>query len=131
MKKQAPLLQRPAFRFVTQALHALAFTAIVLCSLTASAQKPAKRGSVKARQVRVFPTNLVTLPSASPLSQIEVMVRAGSAQDPTGKEGTANLVARALIEGGFGDPKNPVTLEKLADITRPWGDAALPQVRVD
>jgi zinc protease len=132
MKSQASG-HRPVFLFRPEALLALAFMAFVLflCSLTSSAQKPAKPGSVKARQVRVFPTNLVTLPSASPLYQIEVMVRAGSAQDAIGKEGTANLVARALIEGGFGDPKNPVTKEKLADITRPWGDAALPQVRVD
>jgi zinc protease len=81
--------------------------------------------------MRVFGQNLVTLPSSSPLYQIQIMVRAGSTDDPQGKEGMASLVAQALIEGGFGDPKNPVTKEKLADITRPWGDAALPSVRVD
>src|SRR5581483_9750573 len=31
----------------------------------------------------------------------------------------------------FGDPKQPTTKDKLADITRPWGDAALPRVLVD
>jgi zinc protease len=36
-----------------------------------------------------------------------------------------------MLEGGFGDPRNPVTKEKLAEITRPWGEAAYPQVRVD
>lgn len=43
----------------------------------------------------------------------------------------ANLVADMLIEGGFGDPKRPVTKENLAEITRPWGEAATPSVRVD
>src|SRR5581483_5611064 len=75
--------------------------------------------------------NLVTLPSSSALYQVQIMVRTGSADDPQGKEGTANLAARALIEGGFGNPRNPVTKEKLAEITRPWGDAALPEVLVD
>jgi zinc protease len=59
------------------------------------------------------------------------MVRAGSADDAPGKEGTANLVAEMMIEGGFGDPKNPVTKERLAEITRPWGEAATPNVLVD
>src|SRR5581483_1171902 len=75
--------------------------------------------------------NLVTLPSSSALYQVQIMVRTGSADDPQGKEGTANLAARALIEGGFGNASDPTTKEKLAEITRPWGDAALPQVRVD
>jgi zinc protease len=99
----------------------------ILCSLLLSAQT--KKG--KAEPVHVFGPNLVTLPSSSSLYQIQIMVRTGSADDPAGKEGTASLVARALIEGGFGDPKNPVTKEKLAEITRPWGDAATPQVLVD
>lgn len=74
---------------------------------------------------------VVTFASPSQLYEVQIMVRAGSADDPAGKEGTANVVAQMLIEGGFGDPKNPVTKEKLADITRPWGEAALPHVRVD
>jgi zinc protease len=77
------------------------------------------------------PANVVTLASASPLYEVQIMVRAGSAQDPAGKEGTASVLGRMLLEGGFGDPKNPVTKEKLAEITRPWGEAAYPQVRVD
>jgi zinc protease len=85
----------------------------------------------KAPPVHVYGTNLVVLPSSSALYQVQIMIRAGSAYDPAGKEGTANLVARALIEGGFGDPKAPVTKEALADLTRPWGDAALPRVLVD
>lgn len=74
---------------------------------------------------------LVVEPSPSPLWEVRVMVHAGSASDPAGKEGTASLVANMLIEGGFGDPQNPVTKEKLAEITRPWGSAALPSVLVD
>jgi zinc protease len=99
----------------------------ILFSLSLAAQTT----KTKAEPVRVFGPNLVTLPSSSPLYHIQIMVRTGSADDPVGKEGTANLVARALIEGGFGDPKNPITKEKLAEITRPWGDAATPQVLVD
>ena len=75
--------------------------------------------------------NLVTLASPSPLYEVQIMVRGGSAEDPTGKEGTAGLVARMMLEGGFGDPRNPITKEKLAEITRPWGEAAYPQVRVE
>ncbi|MFB3814376.1 MAG: M16 family metallopeptidase [Terriglobales bacterium] len=74
---------------------------------------------------------VVTVTSPSPLYHVQVMVRTGSASDPAGKEGLTNLVARAMLEGGFGDPKNPVTKERLAEITRPWGSAALPMVRVD
>ncbi|HXZ29225.1 MAG TPA: insulinase family protein, partial [Terriglobales bacterium] len=75
--------------------------------------------------------NVITMPSPSSLYEIQIMVRAGSADDPAGKEGTANLVARMLLEGGFGDPQSPVTKDKLAEITRPWGEAAYPQVLVD
>jgi zinc protease len=74
---------------------------------------------------------VVTLASPSPLYEVQIMVRAGSAEDPAGKEGTASLLGRMMLEGGFGDPKNPVTKERLAEITRPWGEAAYPQVRVD
>ena len=84
-----------------------------------------------AAAVAELPPNVVTLASASPLYEIQIMVRAGSVDDPAGKEGTASLVGRMILEGGFGDPKNPVTKEKLAEITRPWGEAAYPAVRVD
>lgn len=78
-----------------------------------------------AQSVRV-----VTLDSPAPLVVVKVMVRAGSAHDPAGLEGLAYLTARMLIEGSFGDPKNPVTKEHLAEITRPWGQGALPTVQV-
>ena len=109
----------------------LVVLAVCAFSLASSAQAWHAKITHHGGPVHVFSANLVTLPSASSLYQVQIMVRAGSANDSAGKEGTANLVARALIEGGFGDPKNPVTKEKLAEITRPWGDAALPQVRVD
>jgi zinc protease len=104
---------------------------LVLCSTCILAQTTPVKIRHHGQPVHVFGTNLVTLPSASSLYQIQIMIRAGSAYDPIGKEGTANLMAQALIEGGFGDSKNPVTKEKLAEITRPWGEAALPQVRVE
>lgn len=105
---------------------------ILALSSGASAQGGAQRTKrIKPHSVRVFTTNLVTLPSDSPLYTIRIMVRTGSGYDPPGKEGAANLTAHMLIEGGFGDPKRPTTKDKLADITRPWGDAALPRVLVD
>lgn len=76
-------------------------------------------------------TPLIAIDSSSPLYEIKIMVRAGSADDPRGREGTAALVASALLEAGFGDPDDPVTKERLADITRPWGSRALPSVLAD
>ncbi len=73
---------------------------------------------------------VITLDSKAPLVQARVMIRAGSAQDPPGKEGLAALAARLLVEGSSGDPKDPLTKEKLADITRPWGSGAMPGVSV-
>ena len=105
--------------------------AVIAVGFPASAQVTAQYKKAKPESVRVFSTNLVTLPSESPLYVIRIMVRTGSAYDPAGKEGVANLAARMLIEGGFGDPKTPITKDKLADITRSWGDAALPRVSVD
>jgi zinc protease len=115
----------------SSSLVILLIAIVAAAPLPLAAQTVIRKDGQKAQPVHVFGANLVTLPSSSSLSQIQIMVRTGSADDPEGKEGTANLVARALIEGGFGDPKNPVTKEKLAEITRPWGDAALPQVRLD
>ncbi len=104
---------------------------LLLGAAALSAQYMPSSKHVKPQKVHVFPTNLVTVSSNSPLYQVKIMVRTGAADDPAGKEGTANLVARALIEGGFGNPQAPVTTQKLAEITRPWGDAAFPTVLVD
>ncbi len=73
---------------------------------------------------------LAALDSKAPLVNIKVMVKAGSAQDPEGFEGLAALTGELLIEGGFGDPARPVTKDKLAERTRPWGSAAYPSVDV-
>ena len=73
---------------------------------------------------------VVTLDSPSALLRLKVMVKAGSAADPEGLEGLANITADALIQGGFGDPKKPVTKEELAEMTRPWGSGAYPSVRI-
>jgi len=102
-----------------------------LLVLLAAGLCPAQTVGRKAAPSPELPANVVTLASPSPLYEIQIMVRAGSAQDPAGKGGTASLLGRMMIEGGFGDPKNPVTKEKLAEITRPWGEAAYPQVGVD
>lgn len=105
--------------------------ALLSFSLASVAQIHKVKNGHQAKGIQVFGQNLVTLPSSSALYQIQIMVRTGSSDDPQGKEGTANLTAKALIEGGFGATKSPTTKEKLAEITRPWGDAALPQVLVD
>ena len=73
---------------------------------------------------------VVTLDSPAPLVEIRVLVRAGAGSDPAGMEGLAKLTAHMLLEGGFGDPKKPVTKEQLAEITRPWGERAYPSVNV-
>jgi len=73
---------------------------------------------------------VVSVSSPSALLKIRVMVQAGSAMDPEGLEGLAYLTGRLLIDGGFGDPRNPVTKDRLAEITRPWGSGAFPQVLV-
>ncbi|MBI4465985.1 MAG: insulinase family protein, partial [Acidobacteria bacterium] len=73
---------------------------------------------------------VVALDSPAPLLEVKVMVKAGAAADPQGLEGLAYLSGRLVIEGSFGDPKNPVTKDKLAEITRPWGGGAYPRVNV-
>ncbi|MFO7769121.1 MAG: pitrilysin family protein [bacterium] len=71
------------------------------------------------------------LGSDVPLVPIRIMVKAGSAHDPEGKEGLAFLTAALVLEGGFGEPSDPLTREGLARRTAPWGDGALPGMRVD
>lgn len=77
------------------------------------------------------PLQVITLASSSPLVHLQVMIRAGSAADPAGQEGSALMTAQMLLEGGFGDPKAPVTKEKLAEIVLPWGEGARPEVFVE
>lgn len=71
---------------------------------------------------------ILTIDSPSSLIAIRIGVPAGSAQDPPGKEGLASLTAQMLLEGSFGDPSRPTTKEELAEITRPWGQKARPEV---
>lgn len=73
---------------------------------------------------------VVTLDSKAPLVEIKVMVKAGSADDPPGKEGLAALTAAALIDGGFTSPSGAVSKERLAELVRPWGAGAQPRVSV-
>ena len=118
-------------RIRVNAWPVLLLLAVLGVCINATGQAKPRPKRFKPHSIRVFSTNLVTLPSDSPLYTIRIMVRTGSAYDPPGKEGTSDLTARMLIEGGFGDPKHPTTKDKLADITRPWGDAALPRVLYD
>lgn len=74
---------------------------------------------------------VVTLDSSSPLISIRIMVKAGSALDPAGKEGLANLTAEALVDGGFGPDGAVVTKEELARRTQAWGQGAQPSISVN
>ena len=96
-------------------------TLAVLVALPLAAQRPPAAGDGP---------KVVTLGSPAPLVEIRVMVKAGSSADPEGLEGLAHLTGRMVIEGSFGDPKKPVTKDRLAEITRPWGGDAYPSVRV-
>jgi zinc protease len=73
---------------------------------------------------------VVTLDTSAPLLQIRVMVKTGSAWDPEKLEGLAYLTGEMIIEGGFGRGKSSVTKDRLAEITRPWGQGAYPNVNV-
>lgn len=81
--------------------------------------------SLPARAVEV-----IALDSKSPLVAIKVMIKAGSAHDPKGLEGLAAMTGELMAAGGFGEEASAVTKEKLAELTRPWGEGAFPQVSV-
>lgn len=74
---------------------------------------------------------IVTLDAPSPLIEVRIMIKAGSAHDPEGLEGLAGLTADVLLEGGYGDEEDPVTKEELARITRKWGQDAAPTSFMD
>jgi zinc protease len=74
---------------------------------------------------------VVSLAAASPLLEIKIMVKSGSAADPQGKEGLSAITAKMILEGGYGDASNPTMKEKIAEMTRPWGDGAKPRVLAD
>jgi zinc protease len=114
-------MRKPVAR-VENALSAL-FAAV----LVAAAALPA----VPVGTASAAGPEIVTLDAPSPLIEVRVMVRAGSAQDPEGLEGLASLTAEALLEGAYGDPESPITKEELARITRRWGEDAKPDVLVD
>jgi zinc protease len=71
---------------------------------------------------------MIFLPSPSALYTVEIMVMAGSVDDPPGKEGLANLVARALVEGGSHGSK---TQDKPAETKGAASSEIRPTVRVD
>ena len=94
--------------------------ALSLCALLLLLSAPA-----------VAAPEVVTLDSSSPLISIRIMVNAGSAMDPAGKEGLAALTAEALLDGGFGPDDAVVTKEELARRTQAWGRGARPSVSVN
>ena len=111
----------------------LAFTTLLIltgCATQPVERTPAPVSRTAAPAVTRSEPVVVTLDSPSPLVVLKIMVRNGYTADPAGEAGLANLVAEAIIEGGFGDPGNPVTKEQLAEITQPWGDGAMPGAQV-
>jgi zinc protease len=77
------------------------------------------------------PMKIMTMDSPIALIHVRIMVKAGSVCDPSGFEGLSNLTANLILEGGFGNPSDPVTKEMLAEIVRPWGSRAMPSVIVE
>lgn len=123
--RTTPNLEAPraSLRPARRSAGAVAALLLAAVTLTAVAELPPASAAAGPQ--------LVTLGAPSPLIEVRVMVRAGSAHDPVGKEGLAQLTANALLEGGFGDPAKPTTKEDLARITRRWGEDAKPSVFVD
>lgn len=79
-----------------------AFTLAVCASFAGCAPK-IERGPV-ATEIAMRPVRLVELPVAdAPNVYFAAIVAAGSAYDPVGQEGTASLVAGALVDAGAGD----------------------------
>src|SRR5262249_50956166 len=89
---------------------------------TATAAQPAATPSAKAPVVRAAKVPAATTPAnktakaaqdKSPLVSLRIAFRAGSQDDPPGKEGLASLTARMLAEGGSRDVPYAELLEKL------------------
>ncbi len=74
--------------------------------------------------LKVAPST-VALATDSPIAEIRLVFRAGSAYDPAGKAGLAWLTAHAMVEGGTESLSYPELLETL----HPW--AASISVQVD
>jgi zinc protease len=85
-----------------QTVRALAF-ALTLLFLNANVMRInafMATGNDSARSGKAAGVEMVALPSPSPLITLRVVVRAGSALDPAGKEGLAALTSALLNEGG-------------------------------
>jgi zinc protease len=82
----------------------------LLGGLTAAAPAPVAAQPAQTRQA----PEIVTLPSASsPLVSIRLMFRAGSIDDPPGKEGLASLTALMVAQAGTGKHSYSQLLEDL------------------
>lgn len=68
---------------------------------------------------------VVAVPSTSPIAEIRVVFRAGSAFDPPGREGLGRLLALTMAEGGT----QALTYPELLDTLHPW--AAVIGTQVD
>lgn len=102
---------RPALFF---ALAALALVASGGCAHTpATSTSPATTASAPAAPAAEGRTVLMPVPS-DPTITFKLQVRAGSIDDPPGKEGLALLTARLIGEGGAGALRYDQILEALA-----------------
>ncbi len=65
-----------------------------------AAPPPAAAASLAHPLAALPPMSAVVLPSASPIVSVRLVFRAGSWDDPKGKEGVTALTTRLLVEGG-------------------------------
>jgi zinc protease len=82
---------------VALTLCLLAMSAMTTNAQRKSAKKPAKS---PAAPMMSSAGNEVLLPTSSPLITFRILFMTGSAKDPAGKEGLANLTASMLSDGG-------------------------------
>lgn len=83
---------------------------LFILSCTAKHYDPGPRALDEA----AAPVRLVHQPASGPVVWMQVMVRAGSAHDPVGKEGLAHLTAQLLRQGGMGE-LTPIDVETALD----------------
>ncbi len=103
-------------------LTALA-TLLLACGGTPPAppEAPAK---APAAEPAPAPIPVVRLESDALIAEIRLVFRAGSAYDPTGKEGLGELMATAIAEGGT----ESLTYPQLLDALHPWAASIGAQV---
>jgi zinc protease len=99
--------------------------ALCLIACGGAPTQPAATGLGDSLQASAADFEVVHLPTDSPIVELRVVFRAGSAFDPAGKEGVSALLGRLMAEGGT----EALTYEQLLTTLQPW--AAQIAVQVD